>query len=82
MNPAYVLVERVPTVAEYNRVRHAAGLAIKNEIAAARGLANTLYGVCIEHSNEVVGIGRVIGDGGLFYDIVDIAIVKEHQAAA
>jgi ribosomal protein S18 acetylase RimI-like enzyme len=27
----------------------------------------------------VVGIGRVIGDGGLFYDIVDVAVDAKHQ---
>ena len=26
-----------------------------------------------------VGIGRVIGDGGCFFEIVDIAVVPEHQ---
>jgi len=26
-----------------------------------------------------VGIGRVIGDGGLFFEVVDIAVAPEHQ---
>lgn len=76
---SYILFERTPTVQEYNRVRQAAGLSVKDEIAAERGLANTLYGVCIRIDETVVGIGRVIGDGGLFYDIVDIAVIAEHQ---
>jgi GNAT superfamily N-acetyltransferase len=74
-----MVVERVPSVEEYNRVRRAAGLTVKDEVAAKHGLANTLYGVCILHEGEAVGIGRVIGDGGLFYDIVDVAVVAEHQ---
>ncbi|HEV7860152.1 MAG TPA: GNAT family N-acetyltransferase [Pyrinomonadaceae bacterium] len=79
MAVGYTVVERVPTVEEYNRVREAAGLSVKDSIAAQRGLANTLYGVCIEHERVTIGIGRVIGDGGLFYDIVDVAVVPEHQ---
>jgi ribosomal protein S18 acetylase RimI-like enzyme len=79
MAEAYIVVERVPTVEEYNRVRGAAGLSVRDSIAAQRGLANTLYGVCIEHAGVTIGIGRVIGDGGLFYDIVDVAVVPEHQ---
>lgn len=76
---SYQLIERVPTVEEYSRVRHSAGLSVKDPVAAERGLANTLFGVSVVHEETVVGIGRVIGDGGLFYDIVDIAVVAEHQ---
>ena len=79
MTERYQVVERIPTVEEYNRVRRAAGLTVKDETAAHRGLSNTLYGVCILHEGEAVGIGRVIGDGGLFYDIVDVAVVAGHQ---
>lgn len=75
----YSVIERTPTVEEYNRVRASAGLTVKDEIAAAQGLANTLFSVCVEHEGVAVGIGRVIGDGGLFYDIVDMAVVLEHQ---
>jgi GNAT superfamily N-acetyltransferase len=75
----YTLVRRIPTVAEYNRTRQAAGLRLRDETAAERGLANSLFAVCVEHKDTVVGIGRVIGDGGLFYDIVDIAVDPNHQ---
>lgn len=54
-------------------------MTVKDETAARQGLSNTLYGVCVVHGGEAVGIGRVIGDGGLFYDIVDVAVVAEHQ---
>lgn len=76
---SYTVIERTPTVQEYNEVRRAAGLSVKDEIAAQRGLSNTLFAVCILYDDVVVGIGRVIGDGGLFYDIVDIAVVASHQ---
>ena len=76
---AYNLVERVPTVEEYNRVRVAAGLGERNPEAAEMGLANTLFGVCVESEGSIVGIGRIIGDGGLFFQVVDVAVVPEHQ---
>ena len=75
----YTIIERTPTVNEYNDVRLRAGLTIKDELAAQRGLSNTLFAICVVHNESVVGIGRVIGDGGLFYDIVDVAVVAEHQ---
>jgi GNAT superfamily N-acetyltransferase len=79
MNEEYTVIERTPEVSEYNRVRQAAGLSVKDETAAQHGLANTLYAVCVARAGRTVGIGRVIGDGGLFYDIVDVAVVAEHQ---
>lgn len=79
MSRKHQITERAPTVAEYNRVRRAAGLSVKDETATERGLAGTLYAVCVLLCKEIIGIGRVIGDGGLFYDIVDVAVVAEHQ---
>lgn len=43
------------------------------------GLPNTLSGVCVEREGRIVGIGRIIGDGGLFYQVLDVAVLPEHQ---
>ena len=75
----YRLAKRVPSIGDYNRVRVASGLSEKSVEAARLGLANTVFGVCVENRGEVVGIGRVVGDGGLFFEVVDIAVVPEHQ---
>jgi len=76
---SFVVIERTPTVEEYNHVRQAGGLTVKDKVAAQQGLAHTLFGVCIIYNGATIGIGRVIGDGGLFYDIVDVAVVAEYQ---
>ena len=76
---AYGLVERTPSVEDYNRLRVAAGLNRRDPVAAEAGLPNTLFGVCVESGGRVVGIGRIIGDGGLFFQVVDVAVVPEHQ---
>ncbi len=75
----YRLVERVPSVEDYNRVRTGAGLGRRDPAAADVGLPNTLFGVCVESGRRVVGIGRIIGDGGLFFQVVDVAVLPEHQ---
>lgn len=75
----YAVIERVPTVAEYCKLRIGAGLTAKDQLAAEVGLARTLYSVCIEHRGEAIGMGRVIGDGGVFFDVVDIAVMPNHQ---
>jgi GNAT superfamily N-acetyltransferase len=45
----------------------------------AAGLPNTLFAVVIRRDGEAVGMGRVIGDGGLFYQVTDIAVDPRHQ---
>lgn len=80
MNTAPVeLVERFPGAEDYCRLRAEAGMATRTVEAARRGLANTLYGVSLLRDGEVVGMGRVIGDGGCFFIVVDIAVTPACQ---
>lgn len=71
---AYIAANRTPTPAEYMQLRAAAGLSPFSEEAATMGLAGTVFAVVIEQGNRAVGMGRVIGDGGCFFQIVDIAV--------
>ncbi|QEL54842.1 GNAT family N-acetyltransferase [Chromobacterium paludis] len=75
----YELIEATPAVADYRRLRAESGLSPKTEEAARRGLAGTLFAAQLLHDGEVVGMGRVIGDGGSFYQVVDIAVLPAHQ---
>lgn len=74
-----VLIETFPGVDDYRRLRSVAGLSPKSAVAAATGLANTLYGVSLKLGDEIVGMGRIIGDGGCFFVVVDIAVQPEYQ---
>lgn len=79
MISGYSLSFGVPTVDDYRRLRSAAGLSARSATAATAGLANTAIGVIVRHGDDAVGMGRVIGDGGLFYQLVDIAVDPRHQ---
>ncbi len=76
---AYTVRLATPSVADYRRLRQEAGLSPKTAEAAERGLPNTLFAVQILAGDEVVGMGRVIGDGGCFYQVCDIAVLPLHQ---
>jgi GNAT superfamily N-acetyltransferase len=80
MNEDIVLVERFPEIDDYLRLRIAAGMHAMSREAATRALPNTLYGVHLEQGGEVVGMGRVIGDNGCFFTVVDIAVAPRLQA--
>ena len=75
----YELIAGTPVVADYRRLRRIAGLSEKTQAAAEAGLPNTWFAVTIRHGNQVVGMGRLIGDGGTAFQIVDIAVEPAHQ---
>ena len=68
-----------PSVAEYRMLREASGLSPKSEEAAIAGLAGGLFAVTLRDSNKAIGMGRIIGDGGCHYQIVDIAVLPTYQ---
>ncbi|WNZ58623.1 GNAT family N-acetyltransferase [Myxococcus sp. MxC21-1] len=79
MKDGYEVVAEGPSIDDYRRLREVAGLSPKSAEAAAAGLPNTRFAVVVKHDGRVVGMGRVIGDGGLFFQVVDIAVEPAHQ---
>lgn len=78
----YTITHTTPSVETYISIRALTGLSPKTPHAAALGLANTLYAVQITHTSSpdvVIGMGRMIGDGGCFFQLVDMAVVPTHQ---
>ena len=75
----YTLNHDIPSVETYQHLRQASGLSPKTTEAASRGLPNSLFAVQILCADETVAMGRVIGDGGTVYQVVDIAVLPAHQ---
>ena len=61
----HTIVESLPDVADYNRLRQAVGWGAYPAEVAGPALARSLYGVCALLDGAVVGMARVIGDGGM-----------------
>ena len=78
-NVIYPVVVRQPTVEEYLYLRSVAGLSAFSEDAARAGLSGTIFSVLAEYGGSAVGMGRLIGDGGCFFQVVDIAVHPDHQ---
>lgn len=76
---SYEVVSRFPDVTDYRRIRVAAGLQDRSQEAAELGLQGTWFGVTVRLDDEPIGMGRIIGDGGCFFQVVDIAVLPEHQ---
>jgi len=79
MSDLFELVERVPTVDEYQRLRDAVGWGNVNRQATEQALGNALYSVTLTHRGVAVGCGRIVGDGGIYFYIQDIIVLPEYQ---
>lgn len=75
----YVLQRAPPSIETYRLLRVTCGMSPKSAEAAMLGLANTLFAVQVLSDDKPAGMGRVIGDGGCFYQVVDIAVLPTHQ---
>jgi len=76
----YKVIEGVVAVDDFIRLRNVSGLTPRPRDAAEKGLPRSLFGVTITFGSETVGMGRVVGDGALNFEIVDIAVDPEHQS--
>ncbi|WP_062115606.1 GNAT family N-acetyltransferase [Aureimonas sp. AU40] len=75
----YSFHRETPEADDYRRLRAVSGLSPKSEEAARRGLPNTLHAVVVRFEGRAVAMGRVVGDGGAFFQIVDMAVEPAHQ---
>lgn len=75
----YRVIEQVVSVDDFIRLRQVCGLTPRTRLAAEKGLPKSLFGVIVMCESQVVGMGRVVGDGALNFEIVDIAVEPEHQ---
>ncbi|NUC74125.1 GNAT family N-acetyltransferase [Haloterrigena sp. SYSU A558-1] len=78
---SYRIREDLPDPETFAALREAAGMPPRSLEGIERGLPNSLYGVVAVHvpTDEVVGMGRIVGDDGTVYRISDMAIRPEHQ---
>jgi GNAT superfamily N-acetyltransferase len=75
----YRIEERLPTPEEYQTLRKSVGWRERTQESVRRGLPGSLYGVCAYADQTLVGMARIIGDGGLVYYIQDVIVIPEFQ---
>lgn len=76
----YTIVERAPTAAEYESLCRAVGWQHNVHFpSAAKALSGSLHHVVAEHGGTPVGMGRIVGDGAIFFYVHDVVVIPEHQ---
>lgn len=66
------------TYEDYFRLRESVGWENFSRVQAENALGNSLYTVTVLQNNQVVGMGRLIGDG-MYYTMVDVVVQPEYQ---
>ena len=75
----YEITQKIPDIESYLRLRKIAGLSPRSPEAAELGLPNSLFAVCIYSEDKLIGMGRIVGDGGCNFEVVDIAVDPQYQ---
>lgn len=70
---------RTPTVKEYQQLRKSTAWDMHDDNTVSRGLKNSLYAVCIFSNGTIIGSGRVIGDGSIYFYIQDVIVLPEYK---
>lgn len=81
LSPDYRLLDGPPAVADYLVLRQRTGLSPRRGDQADAALRGSWAAVHAVHvpTSTTVGMGRVLGDGGWYFHIVDMAVLPEHQ---
>ncbi|KAF9885060.1 hypothetical protein FE257_000791 [Aspergillus nanangensis] len=82
----YTLHEGYPAVPAYLHLRSTAGLSPHTSAQVSAALTGSWYGCYITHNptnadgeDLVVAMGRIVGDGGWYFHIADMAVLPDHQ---
>ena len=73
--------EGFPDAETFLSLRARAGMRTRSPEGATKGLGQELFSVLLrlEDSDDIVGMGRVIGDGGTIFVICDMLVIEEFQ---
>jgi ribosomal protein S18 acetylase RimI-like enzyme len=79
--PGYQLVMAPPPAADYLRLRRESGLSPKTRQQGEAALLGSWAAchVVADSTGEIVGMGRLLGDGGWYFHVVDMAVLPAHQ---
>lgn len=77
----FALEAAVPSAPDYLRLRQEAGLTPRTMEQALLALPGSWAGCHVVEavSGATVGMGRLLGDGGWYFHVVDMAVLPHHQ---
>ncbi|HRQ65613.1 MAG TPA: GNAT family N-acetyltransferase [Xanthomonadaceae bacterium] len=73
------LQHRSPTIHEYRRLRDSTGWWKVDEKAIEAALSHSLFSVVAIDDDDIAGLGRIVGDGGLYFYVQDLIVRPDFQ---
>ena len=77
---AYTIERRLPTAAQWMALRESVGWATFDRETAEKSLAATPLCVCAFDGDELIGMGRVLGDGVFTFYIGNVMVLPTRQS--
>ena len=75
----YFIEHKPPTAVEFCALRAKVGWGATDLVMAQASLDNSLFHVSVRVGTTIIGMGRVIGDGVMFFYLQDIVVDPAHQ---
>jgi ribosomal protein S18 acetylase RimI-like enzyme len=75
----YHISNECPTAEEFIELRRLIGWADTDLHMAKRSLANSLFHVVVKGQGKLIGMGRVVGDGVMYFYIQDVVVAPDYQ---
>lgn len=66
-------------VNEYQALRGTTDWFSVDDEVVKKSLKNDLFSVCVYDENKLVGMGRIVGDGAIYFYIQDIIVIPSYQ---
>ncbi|WBW97817.1 GNAT family N-acetyltransferase [Oceanirhabdus sp. W0125-5] len=73
------LLENKLTTEQFCNLQKAVGFGRPNPIQTEKAIENSIYSVSISIGGEVIGMGRLVGDGARIFYIQDVCIAPKFQ---
>lgn len=75
----YTTAFESPCVDEFSQLRDKIGWGETDFEMAKNSLENSLFHVVIRHQSKLIGMGRVIGDGSMYFYVQDVVVDPQYQ---
>ncbi len=79
MNTEIIIKENTVTINEYLGIRKMVNWKKLSEVQAKKALDNSLYYVGAYKGDELVGLGRIVGDGAVICYVQDLIVIPKYQ---
>lgn len=74
-----ILSNTPPTASEFNALRCSCGWSEIDPTRATRALNNSILHVTLREEGKTIAMGRVVGDGVMYFYLQDIVVAPDHR---